>query len=311
MDLNELFIDKPKVVGIKSKPIMSIRSEKRAINLYENKLLNLLDSKDANRRGESLYRSPASMCEDNIYAGVVEDKIKVEKIKKKDKKKEEELSLAKLLNITLVEENINKIKIKNKKKVYKKVNVNLFKVNVKDIPELFPVIGNADDIQYYEDEKIVSILDKHNIPTHHSDLQRLFLRMHFRNKLLPYLRKKENINTILIKIGYKDKPIEVLKGIRSFILLKDNDVQYFPNLTFSNLKESIYCYWLGRYERLGEFQVKELPSNFEWIDKFLSKYDIKIYEDKINRKGFFDLKKDDQVVGCLRLLATSLSYQEN
>ena len=130
-----------------------------------------------------MYISPAGQCVNEIYKDAKSSKISKKEQKRllKIEKRENEKKFAAALGITIVDEDEDDIYI-HKQDLFKylREGIKLLISKKEDIPtKLFDIVGNPDDLQYYEDSRIVNILNRYNIPIYsNQQLRELFFTLY-------------------------------------------------------------------------------------------------------------------------------------
>lgn len=300
-------------VRIPNKNTMHIKNKtKRASNPIEDKLLDKIEIKgtkeeDIVLKNKNIYISPAGQCANEIYKDAKSSKISEKERKRllKIEKRENEKKFAAALGITIIDEDENDIYM-HKQDLFKYLREGIKSLISKkeDIPtKLFDIVGNPDDLQYYEDNRIVDILNKYNIPIYSNQrLRELFFTLYKYKKLYKYLINKNNINKILVILGRKkpDPPkIKVIEGMRAYIIIKKENVRYFPNRKFYLAKHALS--WVtSNYS--DNTITTQLPCNLKWIDNYLKDLNIKIFD---KGRGCFDMKYDNVKIGLLQLFVTN------
>lgn len=315
MDIKELFDNNNKVsnVRIPNKSTVHVRNKtKRIGNPIEDKILSKIkikgtEEEDIVLKNKDMYISPAGQCVNEIYKDAKSSVITKKERKRllKIEKRENEKKFAAALGITIIDEDEDDIYI-HKQDLFKYLREGIKSLISKkeDIPtKLFAIVGNPDDLQYYEDSRIVNILNKYNIPIYsNQQLRELFFTLYKYKKLYKYLINKDNINKILVILGRK-KPklpkIDVIEGMRAYIITKEKFVKYLPNIKFHSANKALL--WYGT-TYTNNTVAKELPCNLKWIDKFLEKHSIKIFD---KGQGCFDMKYNNVRIGLLQLFVTN------
>lgn len=312
INVNDLLNVKKELV-IKNKNVTHIRNKtKRTINTVENKVISKVDivtytDEDFILKSKDMYMSPAGKCVDEIYKDAKSSVITKKEQKRiiEEEKRKNEREFAALLGITIIEEDESHIYIPEKDLFkYLRSGIKELISKKEDIPtKLFKIVGDPDNLQYYEDKRIVDILNQYNIPIYSNiQLRDLFFTLYKHKKLYKYLIDKDNIDRLLIIIGRKKpKPpkVKVIEGMRAYIILKDNLKEHFPSVKFGSAN-TILAWYGGGYT--ANTLAKQLPCNLEWIDKFMSDNKIKLFD---KGGGCFDMKYKDTRVGLLQLFVTN------
>ncbi len=314
INVNDLLNIKKELV-VKNKGVSHVRNKtKRVINNVEDKLLGKIEITVTDKDEESLvlknkdmYVSPAGKCVDEIYKDAKSSKItkKEEKRIREEEKRKNEKEFATLLGITIIEEDESHIYIPEKDLFkYLRSGIKELISKKENIPtQLFKIVGDPDDLQYYEDKRIVDILNRYAIPIYSNiQLRDLFFTLYKHKKLYKYLINKDNIDKLLIIIGRKKpKPpkVKVIEGMRAYIILKEGFEEYFSSMRFQPANKILA--WYGS-NYTDNTLAQQLPCNLEWIDKFMSNNEIKLFD---KGRGCFDMKHKDIRVGLLQLFVTN------
>ncbi len=312
ININDLLNVKKELV-VKNKGVSHIRNKtKRVINTVEDKVISKVDiitytDEDFILKSKDMYTSPAGKCVDEIYKDAKSSTITKKEQKRiiEEEKRKNEREFAALLGITIVEEDEESIYI-HKEDLFKYLRSGIKELISKkeDVPtHLFKIVGNPDDLQYYEDKRIVDILNRYNIPIYSNiQLRDLFFTLYKHKKLYKYLVDINNINKLLIIIGRKKpKPpkVKVIEGMRAYIILKEKFKEHLPSVKFQSANKILAWYGSGyTYNTLAQ----QLPCNLEWIDKFMSDNGIKLFD---KGRGCFDMKHNNVRIGLLQLFVTN------
>jgi len=315
MDIKELFDSNinSNSIRIPNKSTIHLKNKtKRVGNPTEDKLLGKMEIKgtkeeDIVLKNKDMYVSPAGQCANEIYKDAKSSEITEKERKRllKIEKKENEKKFAAALGITIIDEDDDDVYI-HKQDLFKYLREGIKQLISKkeDIPiRLFDIVGNPDDLQYYEDNRIVNILNRYEIPIYsNQQLRNLFFTLYKYKKLYKYLIDKNNINKILIILGKKvpESPkIDIIEGMRAYVIMKKEFAKYIPNVKFRSANEILSWYSTSYTDNTV---ARELPCNLRWIDNFLEKHNIKIFD---KGRGCFDIKHDDVRIGLLQLFVTN------